>query len=135
MLGSCSNIAVVAADPTTPHGGRATNMSLQDAFALGRCYREHGPEGFLEAFQTERRDQTTGEVLPVSRHPSLHLHGHQAVIPNWIRKRLHPRQVYHGSLYSLSTPWLCAGSTFADDLLHVMWLQEWRQGGLCQAPV
>ncbi|KAK9863259.1 hypothetical protein WJX84_003540 [Apatococcus fuscideae] len=54
-----------AAHPTTPHGSRSTNMSLQDSFALGRCIAaslDDIPQA-LQAFEKLRVQQTSQEVL------------------------------------------------------------------------
>lgn len=66
-----------AAHPTTPHGSRSTNMSLQDADCLGRCFeaQPHDPVAALHKYAEERIPQTTKEVL-FSRHVGEVRQGH-----------------------------------------------------------
>lgn len=66
-----------AAHPTTPHGSRSTNMSIQDADCLGRCIAAmpEDPVAALHQYQAERLPQTTQEVL-FSRHVGEVRQGH-----------------------------------------------------------
>ncbi|KAL8063486.1 hypothetical protein ABFX02_01G028900 [Erythranthe guttata] len=62
------NVVLVgdAAHPITPHGARATNMSVLDAAVLGKCLEKWGPENLgsaLEEYQSIR--------LPVAREQVL----------------------------------------------------------------
>ncbi|XP_024403064.1 uncharacterized protein [Physcomitrium patens] len=59
-----------AAHPTTPHGLRSTNMSIDDAFVLGNAIAKWGPDQIevaLDEYQGERVPAATREVL-FSRH-------------------------------------------------------------------
>ncbi|KAJ4733853.1 6-hydroxynicotinate 3-monooxygenase [Rhynchospora pubera] len=55
-----------AAHPTTPHGLRSTNMSVVDAYVLGKCLERNGLEGLekaLEEYQTIRLPVVSEQVL------------------------------------------------------------------------
>ncbi|KAK9814697.1 hypothetical protein WJX72_010067 [[Myrmecia] bisecta] len=54
-----------AAHPTTPHGSRSTNMSIQDAVALGACLTQCGNDvpRALHMYEELRLPITTQEVL------------------------------------------------------------------------
>jgi 2-polyprenyl-6-methoxyphenol hydroxylase-like FAD-dependent oxidoreductase len=55
-----------AAHPTTPHGLRSTNMSVVDAYVLGKCLERYGREGLekaLEEFQAIRLPVVSEQVL------------------------------------------------------------------------
>ncbi|WOL08124.1 hypothetical protein Cni_G16876 [Canna indica] len=62
------NVVLVgdAAHPTTPHGLRSTNMSIQDAGTLGYCLQKWGLENLnlaLEEFQTIRLPVVSEQLL------------------------------------------------------------------------
>lgn len=55
-----------AAHPTTPHVGRSTNMSIEDAYCLGRHLEAAGPRNIpaaLAAYQEERLQLCSQQVL------------------------------------------------------------------------
>ncbi|XP_050213737.1 uncharacterized protein LOC126665077 [Mercurialis annua] len=55
-----------AAHPTTPHGGRSTNMAIADAAVFGKCLQKWGVEDLasaLEEYQRLRLPVTSKQVL------------------------------------------------------------------------
>lgn len=62
------NVVLVgdAAHPTTPNGGRSTNMSISDAAVLGHCLQKWGAENLfsaLEEYQSMRVPVSSKQVL------------------------------------------------------------------------